>query len=186
MMDAEEFKDWRQRLGISERSAAAALNISPETVRGYADWSLVIPDEIEERCAYLLAHDAPPTGPLRDRTDAFRAELLAWFPGFATAFEDAMRFGIGRMFTPHGLLSEFSTYYLKQVAAYDTPQMAAFFARLEIIFAADPKDRDGLPNAIATCFLENISATPAGEAGLPLMGPACRRFFIGWHDPSRR
>ena len=181
MMSADEFEAWRARMGISRRGAAAALHVTEEQVRGFADWSIVIPDSVEEECNWMLVEAKPAAGILRERTDALRGRIFALYPDFEGHFDDAMAYGIGRMFTPHGMMSEFSTYYIRHITAFDSPQLAAFFQDIETIYAADPNDRDGLANAIATCFLENISCTQAGEAGRHLMGPASLRFFMFWH-----
>jgi hypothetical protein len=86
-----------------------------------------------------------------------------------------------KMFTPHAVCSAFTDCYLTSIPDYATPEVRELFEMVEVIAAADPADTDPLANALFTCFLENISCTAAGDAGLPFMGPRSRRFFDGWH-----
>lgn len=106
------------------------------------------------------------------------------FPAFGESLAGAYFMMDGR-FTPHAVCSEFGDFYLGRVTDFAAPEVAALFGMIEVIAAADPHDADPVANTLLTCFVENISATAAGEASLPLMGPRCRRFFLGWHVPPR-
>lgn len=107
------------------------------------------------------------------------------FPAFGERLANAY-FIMDSRFTPHAVCSEFGDFYLGRVTDFAAPEVAALFEMIEVIAAADPDDADPVANALFTCFLENISATDAGEASLPLMGPLSRRFFIGWHLPAHK
>jgi hypothetical protein len=107
------------------------------------------------------------------------------FPAFGESLATAY-FMMESEFTPHAVCSQFSTFYRNRVTDFAAPEAVALFDMIEVIAAADPDDTDPVANALLTCFLENISATPAGEASIPLMGPRSRRFFLGWHLPAQK
>jgi hypothetical protein len=110
--------------------------------------------------------------------------LHQFFPAFS---EDLARayFMMESAFTPHAVCSAFSSFYCSRVTDFTATEVVALFDMIEVIAAADPDDADPIANALLTCFLENISATAAGEASIPLMGPQSRRFFLGWHGPRK-
>lgn len=60
-MKAEEFKAWRERMGLKKIEAAEALGISRNMPQRYEDGLAPIPRYIALACA-AVAHGLPPIG----------------------------------------------------------------------------------------------------------------------------
>ena len=88
----------------------------------------------------------------------------------------------GDDFTAHGVCSAFSSFFQDHALPLNRPAVELLYGTIEQIVAGDPTDNDPVANALCTCFLENISHTQAGEASIPYMGPASRKFFDYWHS----
>lgn len=183
-MTPDAFRRWRERMGFDEHQAAEALGLSLDDAVGYEHgYVSPIPETVRLRCLDLLAK-VPATDPLQARTDELRDFLIGLFPDADPRFLTSLYLNDeDGKFGECGLLSAFTDHYLQRIDDFQSPQVAALFERLEAIMAADTHRTDPMANAVATCFLENISSTQAGEAGRPLMGPATLQFFMGWHRP---
>lgn len=191
-MSPKEFEDWCTRMGLSEQAAADALGLTVQEVVDYQfgdrDRAGDIPLTVELACAALsngLSREGwrarTRVGDIEARTEGLRLRLLHLFPDFAGQLVDALGRQDDGSFTPCGLMSEFGTYVRTRIEDFDSEALVDAFALFETIAAADPNDRDPVANAVFTCFLENIAGTQAGEAARHLMGPACAKFFVGWH-----
>lgn len=188
-MSPKEFEAWRGAAGLTLEGAASALGIPAAAVAGYGAGTLApIPQVVQLACAAVVHglgvgdwKQSAGGRSLEARTNSLRLRLLQLFPEFADYLDGSYFSDSDRLFTPCGLLSEFSSYYRERIRESVAPPVVTFFALIEEIFAADPRGHDLLANAVATCFLENISSTMAGEAGRKLMGPTCAAFFDGWH-----
>ncbi|MGR8942254.1 MAG: helix-turn-helix domain-containing protein [Gammaproteobacteria bacterium] len=53
-MTGEQFKVWRDNLGLSQEGAAEALDLSLNTVQAYESGSLQIPKVVELACKALI------------------------------------------------------------------------------------------------------------------------------------
>lgn len=108
--------------------------------------------------------------------------LVELYPAFRSQWESAVNLNReGQAFTPHGLCSEFSSFFVEQSLPLNELAAASLFREVEHLVASDPSDKDPVSNALCTCFLENIAQTPVGQASVPFMGPASLRYFEFWH-----
>lgn len=53
-MTGEQFKTWRNNLGLSQEGAAEALELSPNTIQAYETGELPIPKVVELACKALM------------------------------------------------------------------------------------------------------------------------------------
>jgi hypothetical protein len=195
-MTPEAFQSWCDRMGLTLRGAAEALGLSYDTARSYwfgvsmedAKTPVSIPPAVVAACENFAHRVGDPVltyrphgGFLEGRTRLLREELVALFPAFEQHLGSSGRLDGDAPLTPHGLCSEFSSYYMLGYETLSVDQRVAIFDLFEIIVAADPNDFDLLANAILTCFFENLADSTAGEVSRPLMGPKTRAFFEGWH-----
>lgn len=114
-------------------------------------------------------------------------ELRLWLQNRLPGFKEAMRASYkpaDGVYTPHHVCSVLTDFFRNEGVPFDSPRSLAVFAMIEDVVARDPRGFTDISNAVFTCFLENISATPTGEACLPHMGPVSREFFLNWHRPG--
>lgn len=111
-------------------------------------------------------------------------DLRLWLqnrlPGFKAAIRTSYTPDDG-IYTPHHVCSVLTDFFKHGGVAFDSPRSVAVFAMIEDVVSRDPRGFTAISNAFFTCFLENLSCTPAGEACLPHMGPVSRKFFLAWH-----
>ena len=109
--------------------------------------------------------------------DDLLALLESLFHNFASRWKDPDNLWKEEdgSFTPHGLCSEFSGWFVDHHAEESQAAIAHLFASVESVVAADPGDLDPVANALCTCFLENIARTAAGDRNAAFMGPTSRR-----------
>ena len=116
------------------------------------------------------------------QTDELRRLLVSLFPAFQSQWDAPDNFHRdGEDFTPHGLCSEFSSFFVAEGLPVDETTARQLFTAIEPIVASDPNDKNPVANALCTCFLENIASTNVGEASIRFMGPASRKYFEFWH-----
>jgi hypothetical protein len=116
------------------------------------------------------------------QTDELRGLLVGLFPAFQEQWDQGDNLHRdGDAFTPHGLCSAFSSFYVGQELPLYEPVAKRLFAAIEQVVSADADDKDPVANALCTCFLENIANTSVGEASAQIMGPASRKYFEFWH-----
>jgi len=84
-------------------------------------------------------------------------------------------------FTFHGVCAEFSHFYRDNFDVLSEPTLKDLYEFIERNLVKPVSDETPLDNALCTCFLENISSEPCGEAAKPLMGRKSREFFDRWH-----
>ncbi len=114
-------------------------------------------------------------------------ELLQRFIAFIPAFE--ARWGSvynyhhneDGSFTLHGLCSEFSTCFRDNFIHLSDDTFKQLFDFIELNIVEPTASETMLDNALCTCFLENISSEPCGEAAKKWMGRKSRVFFDQWH-----
>jgi len=112
--------------------------------------------------------------------------IVGLYPSFSAQWESTDNLSRnGDDFTPHGLCSEFSSFFQSQALPLSEFAARALYQRIEQIIAADQRKTDPVANALCTCFLENIAHTAAGEASIPFMGKESRAFFRHWHAGNR-
>lgn len=117
-----------------------------------------------------------------------KQELLARFIHFAPEFEaywnhdrNCFRNDDGS-YTYHGVCAEFSSFFREHYTQMSQDTLDELFDFIERNLVSSSKDENELDNALCTCFLENISSEPCGEAAKPFMRPKARKFFDYWHQ----
>ena len=107
----------------------------------------------------------------------------AFIPTFAAQWNSEQNYHLvdGENYTLHGVCSEFSNYFRDHYVELsdDTLKRLFDFIEAHIVEPTDPETV--IDNAICTCFLENLSSEPAGQAAIKWMGPKTRIFFDRWH-----
>ena len=114
-------------------------------------------------------------------------ELLQRFIAFVPTFEAQWKSehnyhrAEDGSFTLHGLCSDFSSCF-RNIYIHlsdDTLKQLFDFIELHIVESTDPETI--IDNALCTCFLENISSEPCGQAAKKWLGRKSRIFFDQWH-----
>ncbi len=118
-----------------------------------------------------------------DDGDELRLWLQNRLPGFKEAIRASYKPDDG-VYTPHHVCSVLTAFFRDGQVDYASPRVVALFAMIEEVVARDHRGFTPISNAFFTCFLENLSCTPAGEACLPHMGSVSSTFFLSWHLPG--
>ncbi len=84
-------------------------------------------------------------------------------------------------FTLHGICSEFSSFFRDHYSSLPEPTLSKLFDLIERNLVEHESEETLVDNALCTCFLENISSEPCGEAAKRFMGRKSRAFFDRWH-----
>lgn len=111
-------------------------------------------------------------------------KLFAILPGFEACWNSADNNFVdetGRC-TLHGVCAQLSRYVEDNYQTLASAEWKELFDEIEFHIRGSEGPEAELDNALCTCFLENISSTPAGEAAKAWMGPKSRRFFDAWHE----
>ena len=117
-----------------------------------------------------------PAPPTPTTGDELRLWLQNRLPGFKEAIRASYKPDDG-VYTPHHVCSVLTAFFRDGQVDYASPRVVALFAMIEEVVARDPRGFTPISNAFFTCFLENLSCTPAGEACLPHMGSVSSTFF---------
>jgi hypothetical protein len=108
--------------------------------------------------------------------------LTSLYPGFLVQWESAGNLHRdGEQFTVSGVCSEFSQYFQNHALPFNAQKAESLFKEIEHYVASNLNDENSVGSALCTCFLENIALSRAGDASVPFMGPASRKFFEHWH-----
>ncbi len=114
-------------------------------------------------------------------------ELLDRFIAFIPAFEaqwnseqNQQRVDT-RHCTLHGVCSEFSNCFRDHYVHLSDDTLKRLFDFIELNLVEPSSPETMIDNAICTCFLENLSSEPAGQAARKWMGRKTRAFFDLWH-----
>ncbi len=83
-------------------------------------------------------------------------------------------------YTYHGVCLEFTEFFKKNYDSFTSSQLTELFDFIEHWMRKDPGDKMELVNALATCFLENIVLTEAGEMSRKHMGQTTCRYVAQW------
>ncbi|MCP4193656.1 MAG: hypothetical protein GY768_23840 [Planctomycetaceae bacterium] len=84
-------------------------------------------------------------------------------------------------FTLHGVCAEFSSCFRDRYMTLSDDVLKDLFELIERHLVEPDAEETTLDNALCTCFLENISSEPCGQAAKPWMGRKSRAFFDRWH-----
>ena len=116
-----------------------------------------------------------------------KQELLARFIEFAPEFAEQWNSDSNCFrdkdgsYTYHGVCAEFSHFFRDNYSMISDETLDELFEFIEQHLVTTDKAENDLDNALCTCFLENISSEPCGEAAKPFMRAKARQFFNAWH-----
>lgn len=109
--------------------------------------------------------------------------FINFWPEFETRWKSDLNYhrGDDGSFTLHGVCGEFSNFFRDTYATWSDSTLSDLFEFVEWNLVEPDAEATLLDNALCTCFLENISSEPCGQAAKPLMGRKSRAFFDQWH-----
>ena len=120
---------------------------------------------------------------IKSKDEVYRY-LLSLFPEFNDYWnqDDNCNVSLAGDYSLAGLFAEFSQYFMDEYDSFDLGNVAEFFNFVEMAIVRSKYDNEffELSTSIGSCFIENISMTPAGEKSKNLMGNSTRHIFDSW------
>lgn len=108
------------------------------------------------------------------------SEILEMFPEFKDRWgsEDNLFREDNGSFTLCGLFAEFSHFVRERLFDFNQDRKSTLFAKVETWIASDSSE---LNEAVATCFLENLTGEELSSELRPLLGPKSLEYFESWN-----